>query len=74
MNVTPGPTEQSRPGHPRFDNILDRVASNAPLAATSRNRTWREPPRKSSPLSAVTGQTHVDAGYSITMVPETIME
>ena len=64
-------------GIPGFDNILDHVASNAPLR---RNVTQSDVAGTTlwlaSPLSAgVTGQViHVDAGYSITMVPETIME
>ena len=64
-------------GIPGFDNILNHVASNAPLR---RNVTQSDVAGTTlwlaSPLSAgVTGQViHVDAGYSITMVPETIME
>ena len=64
-------------GIPGFENILDHVASNAPLR---RNVTQSDVAGTTlwlaSPLSAgVTGQViHVDAGYSITMVPETIME
>ena len=64
-------------GIPGFDNILNHVADNAPLR---RNVTQSDVAGTTlwlaSPLSAgVTGQViHVDAGYSITMVPGTIME
>ncbi len=63
-------------GIPGFENILDHVAANSPLRRNVTQSdvagctTWL-----ASPLSAgVTGQCiHVDAGYSITMVPSSIM-
>lgn len=63
-------------GIPGFENILDHVASNAPLR---RNVTQSDVAGctlwLASPLSSgVTGQCiHVDSGYSITMVPPSIM-
>lgn len=64
-------------GIPGFDKILDHVEQNAPLR---RNVTQDDVAGTTlwlaSPLSrGVTGQCiHVDAGYSITMVPHSIME
>lgn len=63
-------------GIPGFDNILNHVESNAPLRRNvnqddvAGTTVWL-----ASDLSkGVTGQTiHVDAGYSITMVPGSIM-
>ena len=63
-------------GIPGFDHILDHVAANSPLRRNVTQSdvagcaTWL-----ASSLSAgVTGQCiHVDAGYSITMVPPSIM-
>ena len=63
-------------GIPGFDNILDHVEKNSPLRRNVNQEDvagatlWL-----ASPLSSgVTGQCiYVDAGYSITMVPETIM-
>ena len=63
-------------GIPGFDNILDHVAANSPLRRNVTQSdvagctTWL-----ASPLSSgVTGQCiHVDAGYSITLVPPSIM-
>ena len=63
-------------GIPGFENILDHVADNSPLRRNVTQSdvagctTWL-----ASPLSSgVTGQCiHVDAGYSITMVPSSIM-
>ncbi len=63
-------------GIPGFDNILNHVQANAPLRRNVNQddvagaTLWL-----ASPLSSgVTGQCiYVDAGYSITMVPETIM-
>lgn len=63
-------------GIPGFDRILDHVEANAPLR---RNVSQKDVAGAtlwlSSPLSSgVTGQCiYVDAGYSITMVPESIM-
>ena len=63
-------------GIPGFDRILDHVEANAPLR---RNVSQQDVAGAtlwlSSPLSSgVTGQCiYVDAGYSITMVPESIM-
>ena len=64
-------------GIPGFDRILDHVEANAPLrrnvdqSDVAGTTLWL-----ASPLSAgVTGQCiHVDAGYSITMVPQSIMD
>ena len=64
-------------GIPGFENILDHVERNAPLRRNvdqddvAGATLWL-----ASPLSSgVTGQCiYVDAGYSITMVPETIMD
>ena len=62
-------------GIPGFDRILDHVERNSPLR---RNTTQQDVAGAAvwlaSPLSgAVTGQIlHVDCGYSITMVPESI--
>ena len=63
-------------GIPGFDRILDHVEANAPLRRNvdqddvAGATLWL-----ASPLAAgVTGQCiYVDAGYSITMVPESIM-
>jgi enoyl-[acyl-carrier protein] reductase I len=63
-------------GIPGFDKILDHVEANAPLR---RNVTQSDVAGAAiwlaSPLSSgVTGQCiYVDAGYSITMVPQSIM-
>jgi len=64
-------------GIPGFDRILDHVAENAPLRRNvSQSDVAGATLWLASPLSAgVTGQCiHVDAGYSITMVPESIMD
>ena len=63
-------------GIPGFENILDHVEKNAPLRRNvSQEDVAGATLWLASPLSSgVTGQCiHVDAGYSITMVPETIM-
>ena len=63
-------------GVPGFDNILDHVEANSPLR---RNVTQEDVAGATlwlaSPLSSgVTGQCiYVDGGYSITMVPQSIM-
>ena len=77
-SISPGPIRTiAAQGIPGFDRILDHVEANAPLRRNV-NQTdvagatlWL-----ASPLSAgVTGQCiHVDAGYSITMVPQSIMD
>ena len=64
-------------GVPGFDNILAHVERNAPLRRNvDQNDVAGCAVWLASPFSsAVTGQIiHVDAGYSITMVPESIME
>ena len=64
-------------GIPGFDRILDHVAANSPLRRNvSQTDVAGATLWLASPLSAgVTGQCiHVDAGYSITMVPESIMD
>ena len=64
-------------GIPGFDRILDHVEANAPLRRNvSQDDVAGATLWLASPLAAgVTGQCiYVDAGYSITMVPETIME
>ena len=63
-------------GIPGFDNILNHVASNAPLRRNVTQSDVAGPPCGwQVRFGRVTGQViHVDAGYSITMVPETIME
>ena len=64
-------------GIPGFDKILDHVQANAPLrrnvsqSDVAGTTLWLA----SSLSSGVTGQCiHVDAGYSITMVPQSIMD
>jgi len=64
-------------GIPGFDRILEHVAANAPLRRNvSQDDVAGTTLWLASPLSSgVTGQCiHVDAGYSITMVPESIMD
>ena len=63
-------------GIPGFDRILDHVEANAPLRRNvDQNDVAGATLWLASPLAAgVTGQCiYVDAGYSITMVPESIM-
>lgn len=63
-------------GIPGFDRILDHVEANAPLRRNvSQEDVAGTTLWLSSALSSgVTGQCiHVDAGFSITMVPESIM-
>ena len=63
-------------GIPGFDNILEHVEKNSPLRRNvSQEDVAGATLWLASPLSSgVTGQCiYVDAGYSITMVPETIM-
>ena len=64
-------------GIPGFDRILDHVEENAPLRRNvSQEDVAGTAIWLASPLSSgVTGQCiMVDAGYSITMVPSSIME
>jgi enoyl-[acyl-carrier protein] reductase I len=64
-------------GIPGFDLILDHVAANSPLRRNvSQDDVAGTALWLASHLSSgVTGQCiHVDAGYSITMVPESIMD
>jgi enoyl-[acyl-carrier protein] reductase I len=64
-------------GIPGFDKILEHVKANAPLRRNvSQDDVAGTALWLASSLSAgVTGQCiHVDAGYSITMVPSSIME
>ena len=63
-------------GVPGFDNILDHVEANSPLRRNvSQEDVAGATLWLASPLSSgVTGQCiHVDGGYSITMVPQSIM-
>ena len=64
-------------GIPGFDKILDHVEANAPLRRNvSQSDVAGAALWVASPLaSGVTGQCiYVDAGYSITMVPQSIMD
>jgi len=64
-------------GIPGFDKILDHVEANAPLRRNvSQSDVAGAAIWLASPLSnGVTGQCiYVDAGYSITMVPQSIMD
>ena len=64
-------------GIPGFDNILNHVQNNSPLRRNvSQDDVAGATLWLASPLaSGVTGQCiYVDAGYSITMVPESIMQ
>jgi enoyl-[acyl-carrier protein] reductase I len=64
-------------GIPGFDKILDHVEANAPLRRNvSQSDVAGAALWLASPLaSGVTGQCiYVDAGYSITMVPQSIMD
>ena len=75
--ISSGPVKTiAASGVPGFDHILAHVEANAPLRRNvtqddvAGTATWL-----ASPLSSgVTGQViHVDAGYSSTMVPDSIM-
>ena len=64
-------------GIPGFDKILDHVERNSPLRRNvSQDDVAGCTLWLASPLSSgVTGQIiHVDSGYSVTMVPESIMD
>ena len=77
-SISSGPIRTIAPsGIPGFDKILDHVQANAPLRRNvSQSDVAGTTLWLASPLSAgVTGQCiHVDAGYSITMVPQSIMD
>ena len=76
--ISSGPIQTlAASGIPGFEKILEHVEANAPLRRNvsqedvAGTALWLA----SSLSSGVTGQCiHVDAGYSITMVPSSIME
>lgn len=76
--ISSGPIQTlAASGIPGFDKILEHVEANAPLRRNvSQEDVAGTALWLASPLSSgVTGQCiHVDAGYSITMVPSNIME